>query len=233
MRNKLISGLAGAAFGFAASGFAFAADMPVKAPPPPAPVFNWTGFYVGGNVGYGWGSANSDVNYFDAFDVPSATNCVEDIFALCINGSDTVHMNGVIGGVQAGYNWQNGNYLLGAEADFQGSGQSGTNNFNIPFNNGNPSNASISLKDRMPWFGTVRGRVGYVANQWLLYATGGVAYGRIEGNSSATAPGFFPSVLGAAPCAGLPLGGPCQVWSSTAAMLRGSAGRLVVAQSWL
>jgi outer membrane immunogenic protein len=45
MHNKLISGLAGAAFSFAASGLAFAADMPVKAPPapPPTPVYNWTG----------------------------------------------------------------------------------------------------------------------------------------------------------------------------------------------
>jgi outer membrane immunogenic protein len=62
MRNKLISGLAGVAFSFALSGFAFAADMPVKAPPPPpAPVYSWTGWYVGDNVGYGWGDANTDL----------------------------------------------------------------------------------------------------------------------------------------------------------------------------
>jgi outer membrane immunogenic protein len=211
MSNRLIS-VALTTFILAASGSAFAADMavkmPVKAPPPPpAPVYNWTGFYVGGNVGYGWGSASSDVNYFQPF--------APDIFALRINGSDTVHMNGVIGGVQAGYNLQSGNYLFGIETDFQGSGQSGTSNFNIAFNNGNPSNASISLKERMPWFGTVRGRVGYVANQWLLYATGGLAYGRIEGNSSATAPGFFDGIPGSGPCPGLPFGGLCPVWSSS------------------
>ena len=61
MRNKLISSLAGAAFILAASGFAFAADLnkPVykgPPPPPPAPVYSWTGWYVGGNVGYGGGS---------------------------------------------------------------------------------------------------------------------------------------------------------------------------------
>jgi outer membrane immunogenic protein len=41
---------------------AFAADMAVKAPPPaPAPVYNWTGWYVGGNVGYSWGNAHTDI----------------------------------------------------------------------------------------------------------------------------------------------------------------------------
>jgi outer membrane immunogenic protein len=63
MHNKFISSLAGAVFSFAASGLAFAADMAVKAPPPPppAPVYSWTGWYFGGNVGYGWGDANTDV----------------------------------------------------------------------------------------------------------------------------------------------------------------------------
>jgi outer membrane immunogenic protein len=57
MRNSLTSSLVGAAFSFAASGLAFAADMAVKAPPspPPAPVYSWTGWYIGGNVGGGWG----------------------------------------------------------------------------------------------------------------------------------------------------------------------------------
>jgi outer membrane immunogenic protein len=55
MRNKLISSLAGAAFSFAASGLAFAADMEVKAPPPaPPPVPTWTGFYGGMEFGGGW-----------------------------------------------------------------------------------------------------------------------------------------------------------------------------------
>ena len=56
MRNKLISSLVGAAFILSASGFAFAADMAVRAPLPlpPAPIYSWTGFYAGGNVGGAW-----------------------------------------------------------------------------------------------------------------------------------------------------------------------------------
>lgn len=53
MRKSLISVFAGAGFSLAASGLAAAADMAVKAPPPPpAPAYGWTGFYVGGNIGY-------------------------------------------------------------------------------------------------------------------------------------------------------------------------------------
>jgi outer membrane immunogenic protein len=130
-------------------------------------------------------------------------------------------MNGPIGGVQAGYNWQNGNYLLGVEADFQGSGQSGTRDFAISFNNGTgvggtQGTAATSITERMPWLGTVRGRVGYVANQWLVYATGGLAYGRIEVDSSASAGAFLlplpPVGIGTPTCNGPATTGTCPVW---------------------
>src|SRR5262249_49697436 len=71
MRNKLISSLVGAGFSFAASGAAFSADMavkmPVKAPPPlPASIYSWTGFYVGGNVGYSWGRSSTNATLVDS-----------------------------------------------------------------------------------------------------------------------------------------------------------------------
>jgi outer membrane immunogenic protein len=63
---------------------AFAADMAVKAPPPPpAPVFSWTGWYVGGNVGYSWGSASNDFAFSQT---------------VTFNGSEREHLDGVIGG---------------------------------------------------------------------------------------------------------------------------------------
>jgi outer membrane immunogenic protein len=69
----------------------------------------------------------------------------------------------------------------------------------------------------MPWLGTVRGRVGYVANQWLLYATGGLAYGRIEVDSSASASAVLLPLGGVVPgsptCnAAVPTDGTCPVW---------------------
>ena len=204
---------------------AFAADMPVKAPPlPPAPVYSWTGFYGGLNMGVGFGRASADVNYFAPSTILASTVCGPAGFALCINGSNTVHMNGPIGGVQAGYNWQSGNYLLGLEADFQGTGQSGTRDFATSFDNGsgffgvNQGTAAISLTERMPWLGTVRGRIGYVANpSWLVYATGGLAYGRIEVDSSASAgAGLRPLARTGTPTCNGPVvagtAGTCPVW---------------------
>jgi outer membrane immunogenic protein len=224
MRNKLISSFVGVALSFAASGLAFAADMAVKAPPPlpPAPVYSWTGFYGGLNMGVSFGRASADVNYFAPSTIPS-TVCGPAGFALCINGSDRVDMNGPIGGVQAGYNWQSGHYLLGLETDFQGTGQSGTRDLATSFDNGtgffgvSQGTAAISLTERMPWLGTVRGRIGYVADPWLVYATGGLAYGRIEVDSSASASAVLRPFnrTGTPTCNGpVPSGTPgiCPVW---------------------
>src|SRR5215831_18035399 len=100
MRDKLISGLAGAAFILSASGSGFAADLPRKAPvkappPPPAPVYSWTGFYVGVNVGYSWGRSNNDWNYINQIDSLPGPICpplsipsfIDN--ALCISGNNS------------------------------------------------------------------------------------------------------------------------------------------------
>ena len=194
-------------------------------PLPPAPVYSWTGFYGGLNMGYSFGRASADVDYFAPATIQPSTVCGPAGFALCINnGSNTGHMNGPIGGVQAGYNWQSGNYLLGLEADFQGTGQSGTRNFDTSFDNGsgffgvNQGTATISLTERMPWLGTVRGRIGYLANpSWLVYATGGLAYGEIEVDSSASAgAGLRPPIRTGTPTCNGPVvagtAGTCPVW---------------------
>jgi outer membrane immunogenic protein len=118
---------------------ASAADL-YRTPPPyaPAPVsyaYNWAGPYVGANLGYQWG-------------------------ALSNSGATP---NGVAGGFQGGYNWQFGQFVLGAEADLQLS---------------NSSDVFANYKFSNPWFGTVRGRGGYALNNILFYGTLGLAYGR-------------------------------------------------------
>src|SRR5262245_12833243 len=94
---------------------AFAADMAFKAPSP-APVYNWTGWYVGGNAGASFGNVKTD------FNAPlSATFAV---FSLTSNiaGSNREHPSGFIGGGQIGYNWQlSPLWVVGLEADFQGA----------------------------------------------------------------------------------------------------------------
>jgi outer membrane immunogenic protein len=97
LRKILLASAALVAFAGAAS----AADMPARMATKAVPylaVYNWTGFYAGVNLGYGWGRASDD------------TGAVSS-------------MNGVIGGGQIGYNWQMNNLVVGLETDFQGSGQ--------------------------------------------------------------------------------------------------------------
>jgi len=77
---------------FAAIQSASAADMALKAPPP-APVYSWTGFYIGANVGYSWGKGNSD--YYDPNFGASGTGAIS-------NNPLSERLDGVIGGGQIG-----------------------------------------------------------------------------------------------------------------------------------
>ena len=101
------------------------------------------------------------------------------------------HMDGVLGGGQIGYNWQfNRSWVIGVEADIQGTGQRGTREFTrrfvippiigaLPVIPGFTSAGSLTQK--LPWFGTVRARLGAEpSSNWLLYVTGGLAYGQIR-----------------------------------------------------
>src|ERR1700744_710541 len=171
-----------AALGFAVSAPAMAADMAMKAPEMPvkAPVVaapSWTGFYIGGNVGYGVGR-----------DPTSATELSTNRGTTSTLESETVTMApaGWLGGVQFGYNWQIGHTVLGVEADWQWSGQRDQACLFTcsPATDGDgPS--SVNDEQRLDWFATARGRVGYAANHSLWYLTGGPAFARIESNHAA------------------------------------------------
>ena len=150
----------------------FAADLPVKAPQmvaAPAP-WSWTGFYVGGNLGYSWGRTETDATVGGT--------------AL----SDSLNVNGIIGGGQIGYNWQTGNFVLGVETDFQGSGQKGDNSlaFSVFIPGVGLLPVTEPYESKLTYFGTVRGRVGYAFDHWLVYATGGWAYGHETLDATAT-----------------------------------------------
>jgi outer membrane immunogenic protein len=157
-----------------------AADMLLKAPPPP-PGFDWNGWYVGANVGYSWGRSWSDV---------TGTTLVPSTFGF----TTSTNMDGVLGGGQIGYNWlYNGNGLLGVEADIQGTGQRGTaygpTYTFTPIGVAALStvNSSGTLQQSLPWFGTLRARAGFLPNNhWLLYVTGGLAVGEVNSTATAT-----------------------------------------------
>jgi outer membrane immunogenic protein len=172
---------------------AFAADLPARVytkAPVMAVVYDWTGFYVGGNVGYGWGRAGTDGNLSGTQSVsefrtagptllpgfPVTTN----LGALPLTGR--ANLNGVIGGGQFGYNWQRGTWLFGLEADFQGSDQRGSGD--VCFAAGcPPGSIAFTANYKLDWFGTARGRIGFLPTERvLLYATGGLAYGHFGAN---------------------------------------------------
>jgi outer membrane immunogenic protein len=174
-----------------------AADLGAGAPaaytkaPAYEPVSNWTGLYIGGNVGYGWGNGNTDVT-----NLPS--QAISDILNATLHDDP----KGVIGGGQIGYNWQIGSIVTGLEADIQGSGIHGSSSAPlINFRNGNPFNGfAFNSDQKLSWFGTVRGRLGVtVTPSLLLYGTGGLAYGQVQlsGVTTLAAPQttFFPASL--------------------------------------
>src|SRR5579859_4107492 len=121
MKQRLFLGAALGAI--AAANPALAADLPVKAPVYAPPVYNWTGCYIGGNVGYSWGRSSGDIN------TPDLVNRIifPPIPTLFSISSDP---QGVIGGGQFGCRRQvDGRWVLGIETDIQGSGQRASRNF--------------------------------------------------------------------------------------------------------
>ena len=174
MKRILLAGLG--LFVLAATQSAVAADkpLPYKAPPLVDPIFNWTGFYIGLNAGYSWGTV--DISASDAVALPPAPYTLPPL-------ATTLHPASFIGGGQAGFNWQMGNVVWGLEADI--AWRNGKDNFTFAFPNGLDF-ASFHVEQN--WVGTVRPRLGIAANNWLFYVTGGLAYGALEHSYMETRP---------------------------------------------
>jgi outer membrane immunogenic protein len=182
---------------------AFAADMAVKAPPPvPAPVYDWTGWYVGGNIGASFGRAKTD---FNVAPVTVNTNTFGSFTSPDFAGSQLTEPSGFIGGGQIGYNWQFSPILVaGLDADFQGADEKDSINFSNAFSGATvfssgtgatgttvTGTVATEYEAKIDWFGTVRGRIGYLFGDGavMTYLTGGLAYGRVgvDGTSTTSA----------------------------------------------
>jgi outer membrane immunogenic protein len=164
MKRLLLASAAAIALSAPALAADLGARMPVKAPAYVA-AYNWTGFYLGVNLGGGWGT-------FD-----------ETVTSPFGSVATSERMSGVIGGGQVGYNWQTGNLLFGLEADLQGSGEQGSIT-------GTGGIITVTTTDRLRWFGTGRGRVGYAADRWLFYVTGGGAWQNTSRDVTVTVAGI-------------------------------------------
>jgi outer membrane immunogenic protein len=106
----------------------------------PLNAYSWAGPYLGGNLGYEWGDVSNN----------------------------PAKPSGFVGGVQGGYNFQNGPWVFGVEGDIQAAGADDT---------------FAPWKFSNPWFGTLRGRAGYALSNILFYGTAGLAFGELRGQT--------------------------------------------------
>ena len=163
----------------AVSGPVFAADLPVKAPPVRVATPGWTGCYIGVNLGGGWGQHTGDRGIINSGN--GTLNA-----GIGVPAALDIGPSGVIGGGQAGCNYQTGQFVFGLETDIQGSGIRGSANIFFPSPNGGITDATTTTgHEQLDWFGTVRARAGFTAmDNLLLYATGGLAYGGVSSSVS-------------------------------------------------
>jgi len=154
--GSVFGSVLGSAFSIGMAGAALAADLPVSnyyTAPQSYSASSWAGPYLGAQFGYEWGTVSNNPTRPEGFQ----------------------------GGVEAGYNWQFGQFVVGGEADLNISGAQDTS---APFQFANP------------WYGTIRGRAGVAFNNVLIYGTAGLGYGALNGqstgflNASRTSAGF-------------------------------------------
>jgi len=164
MLRRILMASAGAV---ALAGSALAADLPSRAPPPvyAPPPFSWTGLYLGGQVGYAFGSLGSNLLSPAGFD-------------FFYPNQFSYTPQGVIGGAHLGYNLQISQWLLGLEGDVDGTGLSRT--YSAPFGFIGPAGFGATIHSTQPIQGSIRLRAGIAWDRALLYATGGAAFTGIK-----------------------------------------------------
>lgn len=158
-----------------ASGTALAADLPRRVAPPPSfnpiPVFTWTGFYLGGNAGYAFTTRESRNR--------NAAFLIDDRDIGTVGGTfgfNNRGQNGFSGGLQIGANYQftpGSGFVVGVEASWTWTDLTRGRSFVSGLND------VSTYRQSLDWLGTVTGRVGYAFDRFLVYGTGGFAYGNV------------------------------------------------------
>ena len=164
------------------TGGAYAADLPVKAPVVVAPVPNWAGFYIGVNAGAGSGEGTYTLSPGGCF----LTGCgAGGVAANPLRTFTEDNLNTFfVGGAQAGYNWQVGNFVYGLEGDINYNGWNNTTNNIYVLAAPLAGTFTTAVNSKLNWFGTFRGRIGVAASPTILiFGTGGLAYGQVSSST--------------------------------------------------
>lgn len=171
MKKFLLGTAAVAVLGMAtqASAADLAARPYTKAPPMIAAIYDWSGFYIGANGGYG--TSRKCWDFAGTTGARLATNLAEG----CHDA------DGAVAGGQIGYNWQAGAWVFGLEAQGDWADLRGSN-VSLVF-------PTITNRSRIDAFGLFTGRVGYAFNNTLLYVKGGAAVANDKYN-------YFPTATG-------------------------------------
>lgn len=182
MKRILIAAGIAAATSVGAHAADLAARPYTKATPVVAAVYDWTGFYVGGNVGYGWGeNTDPSLSLVNPGNVGAITTYLTTGFPGFSSGNQFPNLrpDGVFGGLQVGYDRQFGTWVLGAVADIQAADFEDSRTVFTSFA-ATQADATERLSAKITWFGTVRGKAGVAMGDWLAYGTGGLAYGNAD-----------------------------------------------------
>ncbi|MGQ7792402.1 outer membrane protein [Faunimonas sp. B44] len=161
-----------------ASSGVMAADLPIQpiapavAPITSVPLFTWSGGYLGVSVGYGWGIDDR---------VGIGTPPVRALFG----NIGTFSPNGWLGGLQAGYNLQLGQFVVGAEGDFQWTGID--DRLPTRVSSGAVAVTGFASTD-LDWYATLRARAGITFDRFLVYGTAGVALAMVDYRTTVTVP---------------------------------------------
>lgn len=132
---------------------------------------NWSGIYLGGEIGGTW--LNQKLTETTAFSPP-------------FTGHSSLTEGAFLGGGYIGYNFQKGPWILGVEGNVDGTALNNTSNClveNSGAGNSNPGSCfpgAYSSTTKMPWEAAVRGRLGWVWNESLLYVAGGAAWANFK-----------------------------------------------------
>jgi outer membrane immunogenic protein len=161
MKKFLVPGIVLSAFVVSS---AMAADLPIRKAPPPPPVvagFDWSGFYIGGHVGYGWGET----------DITDRTL----LGSALLIPTQKFDSDGFLGGGQAGWNYQFGRFVLGTEVDFSFSDVQGNLTTTII-----DTNASVDRSSKATWIATATTRLGYAWDRVMVYSKLGAAWAQFD-----------------------------------------------------